>query len=413
LGALASALGILFISPLAIRAVAALSNRAPVTVRLALRDLARHQARSAAALAAISLALGIAAAIIISAAADRTAATAGNLPGTQMLVWIGQPDGGNGQGGPVVPVRTAAQLTAMTAAVHQITAPLPHSAVLPLEMAAIPGQPQPGGSGQLGQPVADLAVSQGPGRSGTYSSVHLYVATPAVLRYLGISPATIAAAIDIVTTQAGPLMLSTSRTIASAAHVRRIRASGYTSQPDSLITLSGLRQQHMTQIRSGWLITSAQPLTAAQVTAARSVAARAGLSIESRNAQASLGTISAAATAAGALLALGVLAMAVALIRTEAANDLRTLTATGATSTDRRTLTATTAGALALLSALIGTGSAYLALAAGHRSDLGVPGHVPVLDLAVIVLGVPAAAALAGWILTRRPQSSLGHRVLE
>ena len=108
-----------------------------------------------------------------------------------------------------------------------------------------------------------------------------------------------------------------------------------------------------------------------------------------------------------------VLAMAVGLIRTEAANDLRTLTATGATSTDRRTLTATTAGALALLGALIGTGSAYLALAAGHRGDLGVLGHVPVLDLAVIVLGVSAAAALAGWILTRPPQSSLGHRVLE
>ena len=89
-------LGILFISPLAIRALAALGGRAPVAVRLALRDLARHQARSGAALAAISLALGIAVAIIISSAADKAAANAGNLPDTQILVWIGQPDGGNG-----------------------------------------------------------------------------------------------------------------------------------------------------------------------------------------------------------------------------------------------------------------------------------------------------------------------------
>ena len=65
-GALAITLGILFISPLAIRALAALGGRAPVTVRLALRDLGRQQARTGAALAAISLALGISTAIIIS-----------------------------------------------------------------------------------------------------------------------------------------------------------------------------------------------------------------------------------------------------------------------------------------------------------------------------------------------------------
>src|SRR5262249_58204101 len=50
-GALAMTPGILLISPLAIPALAAPGKRAPVAVRLALRDLARHQARSRAALA--------------------------------------------------------------------------------------------------------------------------------------------------------------------------------------------------------------------------------------------------------------------------------------------------------------------------------------------------------------------------
>ena len=50
------------------------------------------------------------------------------------------------------------------------------------------------------------------------------------------------------------------------------------------------------------------------------------------------------ATAAGMLLALGVLAMTVGLIRAEAAGDVRMLTATGATSTIRRAVTASTAG---------------------------------------------------------------------
>ena len=179
------------------------------------------------------------------------------------------------------------------------------------------------------------------------------------------------------------------------------------------MTLSDLHRRGWTQIQSGWLVQSGEPLDAAQLAAARDVAAKAGLIIEARNSQASLATISAAATAAGALLALGVLAMTVALIRTEAAADLRTLTAAGAARRTRRTLTAATAGGLALLGALLGSAGAYLALAAGHLSDLGALSRVPLLYLAITVLGVPVAAALSGWILGGRKPPSIARRVLE
>ena len=89
-----------------------------------------------------------------------------------------------------------------------------------------------------------------------------------------------------------------------------------------------------------------------------------------------------------------------ALIRTEAAGEVRTLTAIGATSTTRRALTATTAGALALLGALLGSAAAYLALAAGHRGDASGLGQVPVLDLTITIVGVPVAAIVAGWLLS-------------
>jgi len=177
--------------------------------------------------------------------------------------------------------------------------------------------------------------------------------------------------------------------------------------------VNGLRQEHWTQVQSGWMIESARPLPAAQIAAARDVAAKAGLVIESRNTQGSLATIRTVATAAGALIALGVLAMAVGLIRAEAGGDVRTLTAIGATSTTRRTLTATTAGALALLGALLGSAAAYLALAAGHRSDIGVLSRVPVLDLAITLIGVPAAAALAGWVLAGRRPPSVTRQALD
>ena len=398
LGALAMALGISFISPLSIRLLTTAGRRAPVAVRLALRDLARYQARSAAALAAISLALGIAVATMISLAAATNAANAGNLPDNQMQIWIGQP--GDNQ---LVPIRAPAELSALAAAVHRIAGSLGGAAVIPLDMPVNPAsKPQPGGQ----QPVVSLnaPVDQAAGRNGVYHSVALYVATPAVLHLIGINPGTLDPATSILTVQSGQDILTTLTSATNATHVQRIHVPDFGSEPTSLITMYGLRQLHWTQIQSGWMIEAARPLQAAQIAAARDVAAKTGLVVESRDTQASLATIRTVATAAGALIALGVLAMAVGLIRAEGAGDVRTLTAIGADSTTRRTLTATTAGTLALLGAVLGSGAAYLALAAGHRSDITVLSQVPVLDLAITIVGVPAAAALTGWILAgRRP----------
>jgi putative ABC transport system permease protein len=119
------------------------------------------------------------------------------------------------------------------------------------------------------------------------------------------------------------------------------------------------------------------------------------------------------ATAAGALLALAILAMTVGLIRGESAADLRTLTATGATSSIRRTLTASTAGALALLGSLLGVVGAYLVLLATYRDDLGYLGDVPVRYLVLGIVGVPLAAAAAGWLLAGREPPAIARQVIE
>jgi putative ABC transport system permease protein len=154
-------------------------------------------------------------------------------------------------------------------------------------------------------------------------------------------------------------------------------------------------------------------LTSEQIAAARDLAAGAGLTIEVQHASTSNAKPMAIATAAGALLALAILAMTVGLIRSESAGDVRTLTATGATSRTRRTLTAATAGALALLGALLGVAGAYLALAATFLDDLDYLSGVPALPLVVIVVGVPLAAAAAGWLLAGREPPAVARPALE
>ena len=183
--------------------------------------------------------------------------------------------------------------------------------------------------------------------------------------------------------------------------------------PTSFITLDGLRRRGWRQIPSGWLVESSRPLTSEQVADARELAADAGLTIETQRESTSHAELRAIAMAAGALLALAILAMTVGLIRSETAGDLRTLTAAGATSKVRRTLTAATAGGLALLGALLGVAGAYVVVVATYLDDLGYLSRIPVLSLVLIVVGVPLAAAAAGWLLAGREPPAIARPAIE
>jgi putative ABC transport system permease protein len=106
--------------------------------------------------------------------------------------------------------------------------------------------------------------------------------------------------------------------------------------------------------------------------------------------------------------------MTVGLIRGESAADLHTLTAVGATSHTRRSITAATAGALGLLGAVLGTVVAYLAVTAFFRSELAERmAHPPILDLALVLVGLPAAAAAGGWLFAGRQPNTLTHQHIQ
>jgi putative ABC transport system permease protein len=170
----------------------------------------------------------------------------------------------------------------------------------------------------------------------------------------------------------------------------------------------------MESVPVGWIISSPAALTAAQINAARQGALAVGATIETKSGQLSLGEISRYSTIGGILVALGVLAMTVGLIRGETAGDLRTLTAAGASARIRRALTGVTAGALALLGAVLGTVMGFLAAFAFSHSDItGTFGNMPWADIAVLIVGMPLIATAGGWLLGGRAPAAVARQTLE
>ena len=185
-----------------------------------------------------------------------------------------------------------------------------------------------------------------------------------------------------------------------------------------MITEHAMREFHIQPSTSDWLIQGAQPFTAAQISSAELAASTTQLSVESKNDQPTSSAVISSATLFGIVIALGVLGMSVGLVRSETANDLRTLAATGASSSTRRTLTAVTAGALGFLGALLGTIAGYVGLLGWLRGNslnggIAALGNVPVTDLLLILLAMPAFAAAVGWLFAGRDPAAMAHQPIE
>jgi putative ABC transport system permease protein len=422
-GIAATILGGLLLGPLAIRIFSGLAGRVPIAPRLALRDLVRYQARSGAALAAVTLALGIAATVVVVASAEaaKVADEPAGLSNRQLRVYLGPAEDRK-----LTPVGAPAQLDRLTAGAREIAAQLDRATLIPLWKAVESGvEPAVIGDTRF-LPTIELAKEfDTPEEGKNYrNESELYVAAPAVLRYLGIDPAKVDPGTDFlvdrsVATNELAIPSMKSRKVFAVANVQKIDTgrhlfgAGSGRTPPYFITLNGLRRHGWRQIPGGWLVESSRALTSDQIADARRAATDTGLTIEVKEEGTSNARTMAIATAAGAILALAILALTVGLIRSESAGDLRTLSATGATSGIRRTLTATTAGALALLGALLGVAGAYVVLSATYYDDLGYLSHVPVFYLVLAVVGVPLASTAAGWLVAGREPPAISRTVIE
>jgi putative ABC transport system permease protein len=431
-GFVALVVAVILLAPFCLAALARLGRRTPIAVRLALRDLSRYRARSGSALAAISLGVLIAVLVCVLSAGryGNVLDYAGpNLASNQLIVYTPNGpygSGGPGNGGPSAPV-TAITPRSMAASAAGIAAALGSHDVTQLDST----------SASLQHAAAGRSWS-GP----------VYVATPQLFRAFGIKTSEINPAADILTMRPGLSGLPEMQLVygnyfggpkggpgpgspggqqtfpcpksdcLANPVIQEVSAlpSG-TSAPNTAITEHAVRQLGLRTSTSGWLIQTPHPPTAAQITNARLTAAAAGLTIETKSSAPSSSEIINWATVFGILLALGILAMSVGLIRSETASDLRTMTATGASSTTRRTLTAATAGALGLLGAVLGTVAAYVAAIAyswdNQLDGLSELSNVPTGNLLIILIGMPLIAAAVGWLLAGREPPAIAHQPIE
>ena len=428
LGLVALVVALILLAPFCLTALARLGRHAPIPVRLALRDLARYRARSGSALAAISLGVLIAVLICVETAArfGNVLDYAGpNLASNQLIVYTPNTPQGGGPGGTV----SGSKPAAWSARAHAIAAALGSHDVV-----------------QLDSTSATLQHAA----SGRQFNGQVYVATPQLLKAFGIKASAINPSADILTMRPGLSGISKMQLVYGHYFTPRNVTPGSaggngpgpqsypcpkneclanpviqevsglpsgTSAPNTVITEQAIRQLHLQSGVSGWLIQTPHPPTAAQISNARLTASAAGMTIETKNSIPTTATILDWATVFGIALALGILAMSVGLIRSETASDLRTLTATGASSSTRRLLTAVTAGALGLLGAVLGTAAAYVgavAYARGNSNDgLSSLQYVPVANLLVILVGMPLLATAIGWLLAGREPQVISRQPLE
>jgi putative ABC transport system permease protein len=434
-GFIALTVAIVLLAPALLSVVAAAGKWSPIAVRLALRDLARYRARSGPALAAISLSTLIAVIICVASAARFANAldyTGPNLTSSQLIVYApgdaaGFSSGPNGQA-------TKAQIAAAPKVAKDIAAELGTTSMIALE-----------------QTSANLNHAA----SGRSWNGPIYVGTPQLLSAFGIKQSQINPDADILTVRPGLSTMSLMQLTygnqsggkGGGGQVINGQGSGPNSQnqwpcpagscvanpsiqeigqlpsgtsaPNTVVTEHAITTLHLQESVGtvGWLIQVPNGLTAAQVTDAQRTAAASDMSVETRNSIPSLAQIIDAATLFGIVLAIGILGMSVGLVRSEAARDLRTLSATGAGGSTRRTITATTAGALAFTGAVVGIVGGYLAAIGFFRSNsldgLSSLTSIPVTNLLVILVGMPLAATVLGWLLAGRDPGGIARQPLE
>lgn len=179
--------------------------------------------------------------------------------------------------------------------------------------------------------------------------------------------------------------------------------------PPIVLSLDTLEAAGIEAGREGtrWLVELAHPLTDKQLADVHRAASNFGqqVTVEDGPPQIASSAIQSGVTVGAGLLSLLIVGVGLALLSAETRHDAAILVAVGASPRSRRSLAAARAAVLTALGALLAVPAGLLpiwGLATSAETGAAAGGlSIPIVLIAVLVLGVPVIAATGAFVLTR------------
>ncbi len=418
-GAVAIVAGFALISPTLVGALGRLAPRLPTSLRLAVRDAARHRSRVGPAVAAVMAALSMPVAVVTLTASTEARSRAEYVPvlaEDQLLIGS-----------------TGTDEDSLREASKALAAAIPGTVAAQVMRAAVPETwERPRDTAEEGQGTAFVFFER-PERVVTMDFLPLAVGSAELLEATGGEDALAAfeagkvIAIGRGLVQDGEVGLGASyqsdrrsgggqslsqTTSLPAVEVDRpptVNAPSFVISTERAAEL-GLAPLPAEQ----WLLRTPTPIDGETLDQLREIADEAGAFVQNEEGfSTGNALLNALAVALSAVIALSVVAIATALSAAESRNDLATLTAIGAGPRIRRGVRATQAGVLAALGGVLaipaGLLPAVTVLVARDTFDHLI---LPWSAMAAAAIAVPLLAAGAAALLSRTPRAALTRRLV-
>ena len=415
IGLVLAVAGVMLLTPAVVAAIGRVSANRPLAVRIAGRELARYQSRSAAALGAVALALAIPMGVgVVTATIDaRESAEPVNVPENAAIIWA--PDA-RGDGVPA-----SIDLEPGLSVVERLPTVAPDVGVIPIEVAVDAASGFTTGDG-IEARIAIGGLTEIPCGSthaetvwnmdgACFTGEASWVATPQLTELWSLpaptrdaagSPTVIARddRARFLPVDGGDNVLPASVLVADIPE--------FVSFPDTLVAASDLPAS-TARATIGWLLTAEEPLDAALVAELRS-SMTSGLELETIEVPSSDASLRTLAALVGALAGLCILGATLMLFRGEGVEDARLMTMLGARSWTRRAVAGSTAGLLALAGAVLALPLGYLGLIIARASESEAPFVIPWSTLAITLVAFPLVATLVTGALSGERSQAIAQR---
>ncbi len=417
-GTVVAPIGLLLLAPFVVHGIGLIARRTPLPMRIAARSIARHNRRSAAAVAAIALAVSIPVgiAVVTTSLDSREVGNGPNLDPSWMIAWVP----GANDASPRIPVGYPAEELRRSGL--DLAAVAPESTLIPIEVAVPPGAPEdPWQFSEIGTAssvemvvaaragTADCAFCdvysygfENPdGTATSYVVSDAWVASPALLDALAIGPS-VPAGMQALASGPGVQVATVGAIVATADEVA-VTPDWPTnaSVPDVLLAPSLVDRAGFDVVQVGWFLASPRGIDD-DLRSAIITALDGDMSAEFHQPLEPRSNLRRIALLAGVLTGLALATSTVRLLGAELAPELRVLVSIGGSPSVARLVAASTASLLVVAAASLAVLIGHLPLVALLMSEGdGFPFVIPWQAVTTFLILFPLMAAGGGWLSSR------------